>query len=129
MIAIRDAIFRSRRLMLVPIILERFGKAHRAKTGSVKRLVIATASEAIQRKDQANRLSPIDLFDGARQFARRRVGVIYVTGTGKKPDAVRRARRGISADNVVVEHAAYGVALLLHPRQHVFGSEQALLFS
>ena len=42
---------------------------------------------------------------------------------------MRRARRGIGADDVVIEHSADRVALLLHPLQHALGAEQALFFA
>src|SRR5437879_6455141 len=129
LIAVFDAIFRARRLMLMAIILQRLGEAHRGQTGAIEGLMIAAASQAIQRKDQTNGVAAVNLFDGPGQFARRRIGVVLFTSAGKKSHAVRRARCGIGADDVIVQHAPDGVALLLGPRQHAFGSEQTLLFA
>ncbi len=42
---------------------------------------------------------------------------------------MRGARRRVGADDVIIEHAAYGVALVLQPREHVLRAEQALLFA
>ena len=42
---------------------------------------------------------------------------------------MRRSRRGIVANNVIVEHPSYRVAFFLQPIDHVRASQQTLLFA
>jgi len=42
---------------------------------------------------------------------------------------MRRAGRGVAANNIVVEHSAHRVSLLLHPFEHPGAAQQSLLFA
>src|SRR5579862_7390251 len=128
-VGILDAVFGARGLVFVVVVLERLGEAHCRQAGLIKRIVIATAAIAVLAEDQADGGAAVNFFDGARQFTRGGIGVVEIAVAGKEADAMRRTGGHVGADDVVIEHAADGVALLLDPLEHVRGAEQALLFA
>ena len=114
--------------MLVIVIFERLGEAHRGQPRLVKRIVIPAAAVAVHAENHANRRAPINLLDRPRQFPRRRIRIIDFAIPGKKPDAMRSTGSGIGAHNIVVQHPADGVALLFRPLQKMRAAKQPLLF-
>src|SRR6201995_2658476 len=115
--------------MLVVIVLPRLGEAHRGQARLIEGIVIAAAAITIDAENHANRRLAIDFFDGARQFARRAIAVINFAVAGKQTHTMRRAWAQIVADDVVVEHPADGITLLLQPLDHVRRAEESLLFA
>ncbi len=129
LIAVLDAVFRARCLVLVTIILQGFGKTDCGQARFIENVMIATASEAIDNKNQANCLASVDFFDRASQFAGRRIAIVLIAAAGQKANAMRRAGRGVAANDIVVEHSAYRVSLLLHPFKHPGAAQQPLLLA
>ncbi len=67
-ISVLNPIFRAERLVLMIVILQRFGESHRGQSCFVKWIVIAAPAVAVYAKNQANGVAAIDLFDRASQF-------------------------------------------------------------
>src|SRR5260221_14588434 len=91
--------------------------------------MVATASETIDNKIQANCLAAVDFFNGASQFAGGRIAIVFIPAARKKANTMRRAGRGVAANNIVVEHSAHRVSLLIHPFEHPGAAQQSLLFA
>src|SRR4029077_3496293 len=127
-VTVLDAVFRARRLMLVRVILERFGKAYGGKAGFVERIVIATAAVPVCAKNHADIFAAVDFLDGAGQFAAGRIAIVDFAVAGEQAHAMGCSGRRIVAYDVVIEHAANGVALPLGPFEQAIAAEQALLF-
>ena len=128
-IAVLNSVFRARRLVLVIVIFQRLRESHRRQPRLVKRIVIAAAAVAVHAENHSNCPAPIDFFNRARQFSRRRIRILDLSISRKKPHAMRRAGRRVRAHDVVVQHSAHRVTLLLHPIHQVRAAEQPLLFS
>src|SRR5262249_24826336 len=88
--------------------------------------MIASAAVAVGPKDHPNRRSPVDLLDGPRQLTRGRIRVINFAISRKEPHPMGPARRRVRSNNIVVQHASNGIALLLEPLEKTRSSQQAL---
>src|SRR5207253_8381303 len=93
------------------------------------RKMIAAAAVAILAEDHANRVAPVNLFDGAGKFARRGFSVLDLAISRENPHAVGAARRRIGAHNVVIQRRTDRVSLFLGPLKPPVGTEQPLLFA
>src|SRR5579872_6060319 len=83
-VAVFDAVFRSRCLMLVVVILPGLGEPDRRTSRFEERIVVAAASITIESKNQPNRGASINLFNRARKFARRTVAIVDVAVADRK---------------------------------------------
>ena len=115
--------------MLVTIVLERLCEANGREACFVEYEMIATAAEPVDIENQVNCLLAVDFLDRASQFTRRRVVIILIAAARKKAHAMRCADRRVAANDVVVEHAAHRVSLLLHPFEHPGTAKQSLLLA
>jgi len=115
--------------VLVIVIFQRFGETHRGKPGLIERIVVAAAPVTVHAENHSNRPPSVDLFDRARQLPRWRIRIVDLAISGKEPHAMRRAGGGVCANNVVIQHSTYCVALLLCPLHKMRAAEQSLLFA
>src|ERR1700687_5177556 len=128
-VAILNAILCARRLMLVSVVLERFRKAHGGKSGFVEGVVVAAPAVTIDTKNHADVFAAVDFLDGAGQFAAGRIAIVDFAVAGEETHTMRGSRRRLVAYDVVSEHAADGVALLLGPVEQMIATEQTLFFA
>jgi hypothetical protein len=128
-VSVLDAILRTRRLMLLRVFFQRFGEAHRRDARLVKWIVVSAAPETIHAKNHANRSAAVNFFNCTRQFARR--GIAIINGPVSREDSysMRSSRRPIGAHDVVIEHSAHCVSLLLQPFQKVRAPQKALFLA
>src|SRR5438094_7467792 len=91
--------------------------------------MFAAAAVAVLAENHANRVAAVNFLNRAGKFPCRRISVLDFAVARENAHAVRSSRSGIGANNVVVQHCAYGVALLFGPIQQAVRAEQALLFA
>ena len=91
--------------------------------------MISAAPVAVLAENHSNRVAAVDFFNRAGEFAGRRIGVFDFSIAREDAHTMGAARCGVGADDVIVEHRADGVALLLGPIQQAVRAEQSLLFA
>src|SRR5271155_2260979 len=146
-IAIFDAIFRSRRLMLAVKIFAEFGKAYGGEALLIESRVIASAQETVKAKNQERLHTGIvrtpDVGNVARQFARSRIAFAPKRPNSPDLSLARRRRQSfgkhphnarvlprakVTSDNVVVQHGFDLPSLLLRHLGEMLAPVQSLLF-
>ena len=114
--------------MLVVIILKRLGKADRREPRFDEGQVVATPTKAVRTENQADIVTAVNVLDRASQLPRGRVLAVR-PAVRKDAHAMRAAGSEIGADDVIVEHCADLVAVLLQILEQAGAAEQALFFA
>ena len=126
-VAVLDAVLDARSLVLVVVILERLRETHGGKTRLDERPMVPASPEAVEPKDQAHLVLPVDLLHQARHLAARRVDSVRAALGEHAHAPVGTPIRG--AHDVAGDHAAHCVALLREPLEETLAAEEALLLA